>query len=105
MSPGDRAPDAARPSLLRRSTDRLSSWLDARTQLRHRIPIRGRIALFGAAVVAVPGVTVSVVVYAAVQPSLLSQQDPTLQTRGDTAWTSIVRSGGRLLPLRQFLPA
>ncbi len=105
MNAGNRASIAERNSLLRRSAGRLSSWLDARTPFRHRIPIRGRIALFGAAVVAVTVVIFSVVVYAVVERSLVSQQDTTLQRRGDTAWASIVRSGGHLLPLRQFLPA
>jgi hypothetical protein len=105
MNAGDRPPIAERPSPLRRLTKRLSSWLDGRTQFRHRIPIRGRIALFGAAVVAVTVVIFSVVVYAVVERSLVSQQDSTLTHRGDTAWTTIVRSGGHFAPLRQFLPA
>lgn len=105
MNAGDRPPIAERPSPLRRSTGRLSSWLDTRTQFRHRIPIRGRIALFGAAVVAVTVVIFSVVVYAVVERSLVSQQDSTLTRRGDTAWATIVRSGGHFAPLRQFLPA
>src|SRR5260370_24599365 len=105
MNAGDRPPIADRFSPLRRLTKRLSSWLDGRTQFRHRIPIRGRIALFGAAVVAVTVVIFSVVVYAVVERSLVSQQDATLAHRGDTAWTAIIRSGGHLAPLRQFLPA
>jgi signal transduction histidine kinase len=105
MNAGNRAPIAERPSLLRESAGRLSSWLDARTQFRRRIPIRGRIALFGAAVVAVTVVIFSVVVYVAVERSLVSQQDTTLRRRGDNAWATIVRSGGHFAPLRQFLPA
>ena len=105
MNAGDRAPIAERPSLLRRATGQISSWVDARTQLRNRIPIRGRIALFGAAVVAVTVVVFSVVVYVAVERSLVSQQDTTLRRRGDNAWVAVVRSGGHFAPLRQFLPA
>src|SRR5712691_5488727 len=105
MNAGDRPPIADRFSPLRRLTKRLSSWLDGRTQFRHRIPIRGRIALFGAAVVAVTVVIFSVVVYAVVERSLVSLHDTTLVRRGDAAWTAIIRAGGHLAPLRQFLPA
>src|SRR5260370_25010310 len=63
MNAGDRPPIAERLSPLRRLTERLSRWLDTRTQFRHRIPIRGRIALFGAAVVAVTGVIFPLLVY------------------------------------------
>lgn len=105
MNAGDRAPIAERPSLLRRATGQISCWVDARTQLRNRIPIRERIALFGAAVVAVTVVIFSVVVYVAVERSLVSQQDTTLRRRGDNAWAAVVRSGGHFAPLRQFLPA
>src|SRR5260370_34930147 len=73
MNAGDRPPIADRFSPLRRLTKRLSSWLDGRTQFRHRIPIRGRIALFGATVAAVTVVIFSVVGYAVVGRSLVSQ--------------------------------
>ena len=83
MNAGDRAPIAERPSLLRRATGQVSSWVDARTQFRHRIPIRARIALFGAGVVALTVVILSVVVYVLVDRSLHAQQDANLTRRGE----------------------
>src|SRR5712691_1761605 len=96
-------PDHLAPA--RRSVGRIFRWLDEQTAFRRRIPIRGRIALFGAAVVAITVVIFSIVVYVLVERSLVSQQDTTLARRGDQAWATIVRSGGRFVPFRLFLPA
>jgi signal transduction histidine kinase len=94
MNAGVRAPIAERLSLLRRSAGRLSNWLDRRTQFRHRIPIRGRIALFGAAVVALTVLIFSLLVYVLVERSLYSQQDSDLSRRGDIYWASLERGSG-----------
>src|ERR1700736_1860027 len=80
---GDRAPITERLSLLRRSSDRLSTWLRERTRARQQIPIRGRIELFGAGVVALAVVTFSSLVYVLVERSLVTQQDTALKSRGD----------------------
>ncbi|TMF10386.1 MAG: HAMP domain-containing histidine kinase [Chloroflexi bacterium] len=79
---GDRAPITERGSFLRRSSSRISSWLSERTRARRKIPIRGRIALFGAGVVALAVVTFSSLVYVLVERSLVSQQDEALKARG-----------------------
>src|SRR3989454_2523272 len=96
---GDGAPVARRLAPIRHSVDRLSQWVDDRTAFRRRIPIRGRIALFGAAVVAVTVVIFSVLVYVVVENSLVSQQDGTLSRGGDRNW-SILQFGGRYVPGR-----
>ncbi|TMF61627.1 MAG: HAMP domain-containing histidine kinase [Chloroflexi bacterium] len=96
---GDGAPVARRLAPIRHSVDRLSQWVDDRTAFRRRIPIRGRIALFGAAVVAVTVVMFSVLVYVVVENSLVSQQDGTLSRGGDRNW-SILQFGGRFVPSR-----
>src|SRR3989449_4679521 len=96
---GDGAPVARRLAPIRHSVDRLSQWVDDRTAFRRRIPIRGRIALFGAAVVAVTVVIFSVLVYVVVENSLVSQQDGTLSRGGDRNW-SILQFGGRFVPSR-----
>jgi signal transduction histidine kinase len=96
---GDRT-TVARPGLpLRRAIGRAIRWIDLQTAVRHRIPIRGRIALFGAGVVALTVVVFSVLVYAAVDSSLVSQQDGALQRGGDRNWT-ILQFGGRFAPGR-----
>jgi two-component system OmpR family sensor kinase len=92
---GDRVAIADRPSPIRSWIGRTGRWLDLQTTFRHRIPIRGRIALFGAAVVAITVVIFSVVVYALVDNSLHSQQDTGLRRRGEAVW-SILQSGGGL---------
>jgi signal transduction histidine kinase len=79
---GDRAPITERGSFLRRSSARISTWLNERTRARRRIPIRGRIALFGAGVVALAVVTFSSLVYVLVERSLITQQDAALNARG-----------------------
>src|SRR5439155_5527409 len=94
-----RSPTTSRLAPVRRSYDRIVAWLDARTAFRRRIPIRGRIALFGAAVVAVTVVIFSVLVYVVVENSLVSQQDGTLSRGGDRNW-SILQFGGRFVPSR-----
>ena len=100
---GARAQIAERLSFVSQSFARISGWLDERTTFRHRIPIRGRIALFGAAVVALTVVIFSVLVYVLVEGSLVSQQDGTLKLGGDRAW-SVLESGGRVVPGRNFFP-
>jgi signal transduction histidine kinase len=67
---------------IHRWLDRMKSWLDDRAAFRHRIPIRGRIALFGAAVVALAVMIFSSLVYVLVERSLVTQQDQALQARG-----------------------
>jgi two-component system, OmpR family, sensor kinase len=96
---GARAQIAERLSSVRHSFASLSRWVDERTAFRHRIPIRGRIALFGAAVVAVTVVIFSVLVYLVVANSLETQQDGTLSRGGDRNW-SILQFGPRYVPGR-----
>src|SRR5881392_2984978 len=91
---GDGAPVARRLAPIRHSVDRLSQWVDDRTAFRRRIPIRGRIALFGAAVVAVTVVIFSTLVYVVVERSLVSQQNDALIQRSD-AWWRFLETGGR----------
>jgi two-component system, OmpR family, sensor kinase len=79
---------------LRRFVDRISQWTNAHTEFRHRIPIRGRIALFGAAVVALTVVIFSSLVYVLVERSLVSQQDEALRTRGDDVLRQLVSRRG-----------
>jgi two-component system, OmpR family, sensor kinase len=67
--------------------------------VRHRIPIRGRIALFATAVVAITVVVFSILVYVLVERSLVSQQDGTLQRSGDRTW-SVLQLGGLVRPGR-----
>src|SRR5438045_378956 len=98
-SSGDRVQVADRLTPVRRIFDRGSRWLAEQMTFRHRIPIRGRIALFGAAVVAVTVVIFSVLVYVVVENSLVSQQDGTLSRGGDRNW-SILQFGGRFVPGR-----
>jgi two-component system, OmpR family, sensor kinase len=78
---------------LSRSARRAIDWLNRRTDFRRRIPIRGRIALFGAAVVAVTVIVFSLVVYYLVQDNLIAQQESTLAQRGDQVWLSVERTG------------
>jgi signal transduction histidine kinase len=100
---GTRARIAERLSSARRSVDRLSKRANRQAAFRDRIPIRGRIALFGAAVVALTVVIFSVLVYVIVERSLVTQQDGTLKLGGDRAW-SVLASGGRVVPGRNFFP-
>ena len=53
---GDRVRVAERLNPVRHLFDRASRWANEQAAFRHRIPIRGRIALFGAAVVALTAV-------------------------------------------------
>ena len=101
---GDRTTIADRFATLRRSAASVSQWLDDRTQLRRRIPIRGRIALFGAAVVAITVVIFGVLVYVLVKQNLVSQQNDILTRRGDQVWRS-VEYGRGFSPGRFFAPA
>ena len=106
MNPSLDAPSStvSRLAPIRRFLDRISQWVNTRTALRHRISIRGRIALFATAVVAVTVVIFSVLVYVVVQRSLVSQQNDLLARRGNQVWSSIAFgrgfSSGRL-----FAPA
>ncbi len=80
----DRPAPAATPlAPPRRFLDRIARWTDDHTAFRHRIPIRGRIALFGAAVVALTVVIFSSLVYVLVERSLVSQQDEALKARSN----------------------
>jgi two-component system OmpR family sensor kinase len=80
---GVRGQIAQRLSSVRQLAARVSGWVDEKTAFRHRIPIRGRIALFGAGVVALTVVIFSSLVYVLVERSLVTQQDVALSTRGD----------------------
>jgi len=91
---GARLRITARIAPIHRWLDRMTSWLDARTAFRHRIPIRGRIALFGAAVVALAVMIFSSLVYVLVERSLVTQQDQALQTRGDDILRRLVSPRG-----------
>jgi len=71
--------------------------------LRHRIPIRERIALFGAAVVALTVMVFGLLVYVIVDRSLVSQQDDTLQQQSNYVWKLI--QSGRPLRLGAIFPA
>ncbi len=86
---GDRALITERWSFLRRSPRAVSNWLHERARARRKIPIRGRIALFGAGVVALAVVTFSSLVYVLVERSLVTQQDTALSTRGDEVWRQV----------------
>jgi len=94
-SVGARAQITDRLSSLRRAASRLGDWVDRQTAFRHRIPIRGRIALFGAAVVAVTVIVFSLLVYVLVEQSLYSQQNTAISRRGDLIWTA-AEFGGRV---------
>jgi len=83
---------------------RLSGWVEQHTTFRHRLPIRARIALFGAAVVALTVLIFSVLVYVTVSRSLVSQQDNNLKVQGDYVWRLLesgrpFRLGGPSFPL------
>ena len=77
------APAATAFTPLRRFRDRIVQWTGDHTAFRHRIPIRGRIALFGAGVVALAVVSFSSLVYVLVEGSLYRDQDAALTTRGN----------------------
>jgi len=70
---------------------------------RHRVPIRERIAVFGAAVVALTVVIFGLLVYFSVEQGLVSQQDDTLTSRGDTVWRAVATTG-RVSGGRFFFP-
>jgi len=91
---GDRVRVAERVTRVRRSYRRIARWVDGETAFRRRIPIRGRIALFGAAVVALTVVIFSALVYVVVERSLVSQQNEALIQRSDT-WWRFLETGGR----------
>ncbi|MDQ6714036.1 MAG: HAMP domain-containing histidine kinase [Candidatus Dormibacteraeota bacterium] len=100
---GDRAPITERWPLLRRSAAQVSSWLHDRTRARQKIPIRGRIALFGAGVVALAVVTFSSLVYVLVERSLITQQDAALNARGTEVLRALQSPRG-FQPSRFTLP-
>jgi two-component system, OmpR family, sensor kinase len=91
---GARARIAERLSSVRRSVDRLSKRVDEQTAFRHRLSIRARIALFGAAVVALTVVVFGTLVYVVVERSLVSQQNTALIERS-AAWWRFLETGGR----------
>jgi two-component system, OmpR family, sensor kinase len=81
---GARAQVTKRLSSLRLSLGSVTSGLAKRqAAFRHRLPIRARIALFGAGIVALAVVTFSSLVYVLVEQNLFTQQDEALRTRGD----------------------
>ena len=101
---GARSSIAARLAPIRSSVGRLFGWVDKHTAFRHRLPIRARIALFGAAVVALTVLIFSVLVYVIVSRSLVSQQDNNLKLQGDYVWRLLesgrpFRLGGPSFPL------
>ncbi|GAC1481180.1 MAG: HAMP domain-containing sensor histidine kinase [Candidatus Dormibacteria bacterium] len=77
--------------------------LDRSLAFRHRIPIRGRIALFGAGVVALTVVVFGALVYVIVARSLVTQQDDSLQQQSNYVWRLI--ESGRPLRLGAVFPA
>ena len=91
---GDRVRVADRLTRIQRSFRGIARGVDHRTAFRRRIPIRGRIALFGAAVVALTVVIFSTLVYVVVERSLVSQQNDALIQRSD-AWWRFLETGGR----------
>ncbi|HVH64573.1 MAG TPA: HAMP domain-containing sensor histidine kinase [Candidatus Acidoferrum sp.] len=84
--------------------NRLARWLDTQAALRRRIPIRGRIALFGASVVALTVIVFSVVVYYLVQGYLITQQQTTLKQRGDQVWQALERGPRFARTVTPFVP-
>ncbi|HEY9288621.1 MAG TPA: HAMP domain-containing sensor histidine kinase, partial [Candidatus Dormibacteraeota bacterium] len=78
-------------------------WLDAQTAFRRQIPIRARIALFGAAVVAITVIIFSVLVYVLVEQSLVNQQNDLLNRRGQAVWSQL-QFGGAPRSSRLFFP-
>jgi signal transduction histidine kinase len=90
---GDRSiAGASRP--IQRRLAQAAERLDSSTAWRRRIPIRGRIALYGAGVVAITVVIFSVLVYVLADRSLHSQQDNTLIRRGEVVWSGLQGGGG-----------
>jgi two-component system, OmpR family, sensor kinase len=101
---GARTSIAARLTPIRASIGRVFGWVDRQTAFRHRLPIRARIAIFGAAVVALTVLIFSVLVYVIVSRSLVSQQDNNLKLQGDYVWRLLesgrpFRLGGPTFPL------
>src|SRR5256886_10420187 len=94
-SVGRRGQIAERLSSVRHSLrGRIAGWANRQTTFRHRIPIRGRIALFGAGVVALTVVIFSSLVYVLVERSLITQQDEALKSRGDEVLRMLESRGG-----------
>lgn len=91
---GDRAAIVDRLEPARSAAERAARWLDHQTSWRRRIPIRARIALFGAAVVAITVIIFSVLVYVLVERSLVNQQDDLLSRRGAAVWNTLQFGGG-----------
>ena len=86
---GDRASIADRVQPLRATARRVGRWLDRETSFRGRLSIRGRVALFGAGVVAATVVVFSLAVYYLVKDNLVNQQVTSLNQHGDQAWISL----------------
>src|ERR1700730_19097235 len=88
-SVGGRGPIAERWICGEEAPGGFFSWLHERPRARRKIPIRGRIALFGAGVVALAVVTFSSLVYLLVERSLVSAQDTALKSRGDEVFRQL----------------
>jgi two-component system OmpR family sensor kinase len=94
-SVGARAHIVGRLSSLRQTLgSTLAGWVKRQSTIRHRIPIRGRIALFGAGVVALAVVSFSSLVYVLVEGSLYREQDTALSARGDDVMRQLVSRRG-----------
>src|SRR5437764_95048 len=89
---------------IRRPIAHGARWLDIRTAWRRRIPIRGRIALFGAGVVALTVLLFSVAVYYLVQGNLVDQQRTALMQRGDQVYQFLERGPRFGRALTPFAP-
>src|SRR5690348_2038404 len=96
MNPSLDAPSstASRLAPVRRFFDRVAAWVDSQTAFRRRVPIRARVALFGAGVVAATVVVFGVAVYYLVEGNLVAQQETSLSQRGDQIWVSVERARG-----------
>jgi len=94
VSAGGRSSIAERIRPLRQVFDQTARWVDTQTRWRRRIPIRARVALFGAGVVAATVVVFGVAVYYLVEGNLVAQQETSLSQRGDQIWASVERARG-----------
>jgi heavy metal sensor kinase len=100
---GDRRTIADRVEPKANPMQRAVAWLDRQTAARHEIPIRGRIALFTSAVVAITVVIFGLAVYYLVEGNLVAQQTTTLRQRGDQVW-AFLEEGPRFARLTSPFP-
>ncbi len=91
---GDRRAIADRLKSVGQPLGRAARWIDRQTAFRRQIPIRGRIALFGAAVVALTVVTFSVIVYLLASRNLVNQQENLISRRAVVVWNTLQYGGG-----------